>query len=98
MTRKALLFVLFFVLVAFRVPAFAASSVSAVSSGAAAAGGSGTFAHAWTSYSDKEKKSFLFGLATAVLVDATIIRLMLAPALLSIFGRANWWFPGRSRG
>lgn len=37
------------------------------------------------------------GLATAVLVDATIIRLMLAPALLSLFGRANWWFPGRSR-
>jgi len=35
------------------------------------------------------------GLATAVLVDATIIRLMLAPALLSLFGRANWWFPGR---
>jgi len=35
------------------------------------------------------------GLATAVLVDATIIRLVLAPALLSIFGRWNWWFPGR---
>jgi RND superfamily putative drug exporter len=35
------------------------------------------------------------GLATAVLVDATIIRLMLAPALLSIFGRWNWWLPGR---
>jgi RND superfamily putative drug exporter len=33
------------------------------------------------------------GLATAVLVDATIIRLMLAPALLSIFGRWNWWLP-----
>jgi RND superfamily putative drug exporter len=35
------------------------------------------------------------GLATAVLVDATIIRLVLAPALLSIFGRWNWWLPGR---
>ena len=35
------------------------------------------------------------GLATAVLVDATIIRLMLAPALLSLFGRWNWWLPGR---
>jgi RND superfamily putative drug exporter len=35
------------------------------------------------------------GLATAVLVDATIIRLMLAPALLSLFGARNWWFPGR---
>lgn len=35
------------------------------------------------------------GLATAVFVDATIIRLMLAPALLSLFGKWNWWFPGR---
>ena len=35
------------------------------------------------------------GLATAVLVDATIIRLMLAPAVLSLFGDRNWWFPGR---
>jgi RND superfamily putative drug exporter len=35
------------------------------------------------------------GLATAVLVDATIIRLMLAPALLSLFGARNWWFLGR---
>ena len=36
------------------------------------------------------------GLATAVLVDATVIRLMLAPALLSRFGRWNWWLPGRA--
>ena len=35
------------------------------------------------------------GLATAVLVDATIVRLMLAPALLSLFGKWNWWLPGR---
>ena len=35
------------------------------------------------------------GLATAVLVDATIIRLMLVPAVLSICGRWNWWLPGR---
>ena len=36
------------------------------------------------------------GLATAVLVDATIIRLMLVPAVLSLCGRWNWWFPGRA--
>lgn len=35
------------------------------------------------------------GLATAVLVDATIIRLMLVPAVMSLFGRWNWWLPGR---
>ncbi|MFU2208847.1 hypothetical protein [Solidesulfovibrio sp. C21] len=63
MTRKALLLALFFVLVAFRVPAFAASAVSP------AAGG--TFAHAWTSYNDQEKRSFMFGLATAVRIMCT---------------------------
>ena len=35
-----------------------------------------------------------FGLATAVLLDATIIRLVLAPALMRLAGKWNWW-PGR---
>lgn len=35
------------------------------------------------------------GLATAVFVDATVIRLMLVPALLSVCGKWNWWLPGR---
>ena len=69
MTRKALLLALLLVLVVFRVPAFAGSSVGAVSSSAGA--GTGTFAHAWNSYSEKEKKSFLFGLATAVRIMCT---------------------------
>lgn len=34
-----------------------------------------------------------FGLATAVLLDATIIRLVLAPALMRLAGKWNWW-PG----
>jgi RND superfamily putative drug exporter len=34
-----------------------------------------------------------FGLAAAVLLDATLIRLVLAPAILYLAGRANWW-PG----
>ncbi|KAF5029326.1 hypothetical protein DSECCO2_649750 [anaerobic digester metagenome] len=53
MSKKALLFAALFVLVVFRGPALAASASSA------------TFAHAWNNYSEKEKRSFLFGLATA---------------------------------
>jgi RND superfamily putative drug exporter len=34
-----------------------------------------------------------FGLAVAIALDATVIRLVLAPALLAIAGRWNWW-PG----
>jgi len=33
------------------------------------------------------------GLATAVLVDATIVRLLLVPSVMTILGRANWWLP-----
>jgi RND superfamily putative drug exporter len=35
------------------------------------------------------------GLATAVLLDATIVRLILAPAAMRLMGEWNWWFPGR---
>jgi RND superfamily putative drug exporter len=28
------------------------------------------------------------------LVDATVIRLLLVPATLTLLGRANWWLPG----
>ncbi|MGK2950176.1 MAG: MMPL family transporter [Acidimicrobiales bacterium] len=34
------------------------------------------------------------GLATAVLVDATIVRLVLVPASMRLMGDANWWLPG----
>ncbi len=33
------------------------------------------------------------GLAVGILVDATIIRGVLAPALVALLGSANWWFP-----
>ena len=33
------------------------------------------------------------GLAVGILVDATIIRSLLVPALVSMFGRWNWWLP-----
>ncbi|HWS37051.1 MAG TPA: MMPL family transporter [Actinoplanes sp.] len=34
------------------------------------------------------------GLAAAVLLDATIIRAVLLPAVMALLGRANWWLPG----
>ena len=36
-----------------------------------------------------------FALAVAVLLDATLVRLVLAPALLAVAGRWNWW-PGET--
>jgi RND superfamily putative drug exporter len=36
-----------------------------------------------------------FGLAVAVLLDATLIRMVLVPAFMQIAGRWNWW-PGVS--
>ncbi len=34
-----------------------------------------------------------FALAVAVLLDATLVRLFLVPATMTILGRANWWAP-----
>ncbi|HEX9309431.1 MAG TPA: MMPL family transporter [Gemmatimonadaceae bacterium] len=42
-------------------------------------------------------REFGLGLAFAVAVDATLIRVVLVPVLMRLMGRANWWFPGRSR-
>ncbi len=33
------------------------------------------------------------GLATAVFLDATVVRLVLVPALMTLLGKANWWWP-----
>jgi RND superfamily putative drug exporter len=38
-------------------------------------------------------KLFGLGLASAVLVDALIIRSILVPAIMQIFGKAAWWMP-----
>ena len=38
-------------------------------------------------------KMFGVGLATAVLVDATIVRVVLVPATMRLMGEANWWLP-----
>jgi putative drug exporter of the RND superfamily len=33
-------------------------------------------------------------LGVGILIDATIVRALLVPALVSLFGRWNWWLPG----
>jgi RND superfamily putative drug exporter len=38
-------------------------------------------------------KVFGFAMAVAILLDATLVRMVLMPATLQLFGRANWWFP-----
>jgi RND superfamily putative drug exporter len=38
-------------------------------------------------------KALGLGLAMAVLVDATIVRVALVPALMKLLGKANWWAP-----
>lgn len=39
-------------------------------------------------------KEFGLGLAVAVLVDATVVRLLLVPATMELMGEWNWWLPG----
>jgi RND superfamily putative drug exporter len=38
-------------------------------------------------------KQFGIGLAAGVLIDATLIRAVLVPSLITLFGRWNWWMP-----
>jgi RND superfamily putative drug exporter len=45
--------------------------------------------------STRELQLFGFGLAVAVLIDATLVRLVLVPAAMELFGKANWWLPRR---
>jgi RND superfamily putative drug exporter len=44
--------------------------------------------------SDRSLKVFGLGLATAVLLDATVVRLVLVPATMELLGDRNWWLPG----
>jgi len=34
------------------------------------------------------------GMATAIFLDATVVRMVLVPATMSLMGRWNWWVPG----
>jgi trehalose monomycolate/heme transporter len=38
------------------------------------------------------------GMIVALIVDATIVRVLLVPATMRMLGRANWWAPGPLRG
>jgi putative drug exporter of the RND superfamily len=40
-----------------------------------------------------EVKVLATGLAAGILLDATVIRALLVPAVISLFGRWNWWLP-----
>ena len=40
-------------------------------------------------------QQFGLGLAVAIFVDATLVRALLVPALMAVFGRWNWWLPAR---
>ncbi|WP_069166287.1 MMPL family transporter [Nocardia altamirensis] len=37
------------------------------------------------------------GMIIALLIDATLVRMLLVPALVKLMGPANWWTPGRRR-
>jgi len=43
---------------------------------------------------DPSTKMFGLGLATAIFVDATLVRIVLVPATMKLMGDANWWIPG----
>ncbi|MGP4027624.1 MMPL family transporter [Actinomadura sp. 3N407] len=47
---------------------------------------------------DVAVKQIGLGLGVAILIDATIVRLVLVPALMELFGEKNWWLPARWRG
>jgi RND superfamily putative drug exporter len=42
---------------------------------------------------DVTVKTTGIGMAAAVLIDATLVRMVLVPATMALLGRANWWLP-----
>jgi len=42
-----------------------------------------------------ELKQLGFGLAVAIALDATLVRLVLVPGMMRLFGAKNWWIPDR---
>ncbi|MGI5231172.1 MMPL family transporter [Actinoallomurus sp. CA-142502] len=43
---------------------------------------------------DVSIKQVGLGMAVAVFIDATIVRMILVPAVMELCGKANWWMPG----
>ena len=50
---------------------------------------------AFGAHPDPVVKMVGLGLAVAVLVDATLVRMVLVPGTMVLLGRANWWLPSR---
>lgn len=48
---------------------------------------------AFATVSSLEMRQMGFGLAVAVLLDATVVRAVLLPATMTLLGEANWWWP-----
>jgi putative drug exporter of the RND superfamily len=44
-------------------------------------------------FEERAIKLFAVGLAVAIFVDATVVRLVLVPATMELLGDANWWLP-----
>ncbi|MFC7308883.1 MMPL family transporter [Streptomyces monticola] len=42
---------------------------------------------------DPSTKMFGLGLAAAIFIDATVVRMVLVPATMALLGRTNWWLP-----
>jgi len=40
-----------------------------------------------------EVKPLAMGIAAGIILDATVIRALLVPALMRLLGDANWWMP-----
>jgi RND superfamily putative drug exporter len=45
--------------------------------------------------SETDLKILATGLGAGILVDAVVVRCLLVPAMVALFGRANWWLPTR---
>jgi RND superfamily putative drug exporter len=41
----------------------------------------------------RQIKEIGLGLAVAILIDATLIRMVAVPATMELLGDLNWWFP-----
>ena len=42
---------------------------------------------------DRQLKLFGLGMAFAVFIDATVVRMVLVPATMELLGSRNWWIP-----
>jgi RND superfamily putative drug exporter len=48
---------------------------------------------AFVTNADPTVKLIGFGMAVAVLLDSTVVRMVLVPAVMELLGKRAWWFP-----